>query len=464
VHKFIVFLIFVGLGYLGYVIWQDVEKKRAVPPPATPMPTLTPVATPTPVPSPSPTPEPEARFAPEGVLYVVRRFSEQHDGGVRGFSEGTEVRLLRQEAGYYVVTDGVVEARRPRSWFTREIALARDLREKRVTDQAQLQKRLEEARQTYEQQQNERAARWSAALENIEARRDSAQETAAAAVVTRPGLAPLRIGAWNLEFFGNREDPPRTGEDMQAVADYIKGLDVQALAVCEINGEKPLKELCRLMGPDWKYVIGTSGQLGQKGQIAPGFLWDDTRLEMTGAGELQELKQGALFHRVPVMAGFKCRAGGPDFRMVSVHLKAGRDADDFERRRGELSALRKYLEDLVSKPGEDNDIVVAGDFNHDNSAAEADILTDGAFAAFLTRSNAGRSIIHFNRQIDHVVPLGTFEEIETRSYRIHNKDGMRDPEAWRLTYSDHFPVTAELAAVPDDDPQASLGTEGKRLR
>ncbi len=462
-HKFIVFLIFVGLGYLGYVIWKDVEKKRAVPAAATPVPT--PLPTPTPAPSPSPTPEPEARFAPEGVLFVVKRFSEKHDGGVRGFSEGTEVRLLRQEAGYYVVTDGVIEeVRRPRSWFTRDIALARDLREKRLTNQEQLQKRIEEARQVYEKRENERAARWSAALESIEANRESARETAATAAVARPGLAPLRIGAWNLEFFGNREDPPRTEEDVQAIADYIKGLDVQALAVCEINGEKPLKDLCRSMGPDWKYVIGTSGRLGEKGQIAPGFLWDDSRLEMTGAGELQELKEGQLFHRVPVMAGFKCRAGGPDFRMVAVHLKAGRAAEDFQRREGELTALRTYLEDLVSKPDEDNDIVVAGDFNHDNSAAEADILSDGAFATFLTRSNAGRSIIHFDRQIDHVVPLGTFEEIETRSYRIHNKEGMRDPEAWRRTYSDHFPVTAELAAVPDDDPQASLGVQGKRLR
>jgi hypothetical protein len=285
-----------------------------------------------------------------------------------------------------------------------------------------------------------------------------------AAAVTRPGLAPLRVGAWNLEFFGNREDPPRTEEHLQAVAEYIKGLDVQALAVCEINGEKPLKDLCRRLGPEWKFVIGTSGQLGEKGQIAPGFLWNDTRLEMTGAGELQDLKQGALFHRVPVVAGFKCRAGGPDFRMVAVHLKAGRAADDFERREGELSALRAYLEELVSAPDEDNDILVAGDFNHDNSAAEAGILSDGAFATFLTRNNAGRTIIHFDRQIDHLVPLGTFEEIETRSFKIHNKDGMRDPEAWRVTYSDHFPVTAELAAVPDDDPQAKLGTQGKRLR
>lgn len=459
-HKFIVFLIFVGLGYVGYVLWQDFEKKRQ-PPPVEAAPT--PPPPPTPVPSPSPTPEPEARFAPEGVLFVVQRFSEKFDGGVRGFAEGAEVRLLRQEAGYYVVTDGAVEARRPRSWFTRDLQLARDLRDRRVMDQENLQARLAEERLLFEKQETERAARWSAALEAVEARRQTARDTAAATAVTRPGLAPLRIGAWNLEFFGNREDPPRTDEDMQAVADYIKELDVQALALCEINGSKPLKDLCGRLGPGWKFVIGTSGQLGEKGQIAPGVLWDDTRLELLTAGELHEVKKGNLFHRVPVTAAFRCRAGGPDFRVISVHLKAGRQPEDFERRQGEVAALRAYLGQLVSDPDEDNDIVVLGDFNHCHTAAEADALTDGAFAAFLTKSGAGRSIMHFDRQIDHIVPLGTFEEIESRSFKIHNK-GLREADAWRKTYSDHFPVTVELAAVPDDDPSANFSQQGKRLR
>jgi endonuclease/exonuclease/phosphatase family metal-dependent hydrolase len=460
-RKFIYFLIFLGLGYLGYVIWQDVEKKRTPPPVEVPP---TPVPTPTPAPTPTPTPEPEARYAPEGVLFVVKRFSEMHDGGVRGFSEGMEVRLLRQEAGYNVVTDGVVEARRPRTWFTRDIALARDLRERRLTDQAELQKRLEDERALFEKRENERVSLRSAMLERIDARRREAGTRAAAAAPASSGLAPLRLGSWNIEFFGNRNDPPRTAEDVQAIADHIRSLDVQVLAVCEIDGAKPLQELCGRLGPGWKFVIGTSGLLGEQGQIAPGVLWDDARVELVNAGELSELRQGNLFHRVPVTAAFRCRAGGPDFRVISVHLKAGRQPEDFERRRGELSALRAYLGKLTADPDEDNDVVVLGDFNHCHTAAEAAVLTEGAFASFLTARNAGRSIIHFDRQIDHIVPLGTFEEIQPRTFRIHNKEGLRDPEAWRRTYSDHFAVTAELAAVPDDDPQAKLSQQGKRLR
>lgn len=459
-NKVLIVLILLGLGYLGYEYYR-----RLTPPPEPPAPVATPAPTPTPTPSPTPAPTPVARFAPEGVLYVVKRFSEPHEGGIRGFSPGTEVRLLRQEAGYFVVTDGETEARRPRSWFTRDIQLAEELRaQKALTDQ-QIAERQAREKAAYESAAIERAARWEAALAAVEANRRGARESAQQAAVSRPELKPLRIGAWNLEHFGSRNDPPRTDEDMQAIADYIRDLEVQVLAVCEINGEKPLQDLVKRIGPDWRFVLGTSGRVGQEGQVAPGVLWDDSRVDMLGAGELSELSEqgssGLIFHRAPVVAAFRDRAGGPDFRIVSVHFKAGRTPEDFDRRTAEGKSLRAYLEKLASEEDQDNDIVVLGDFNHDSSAGEADAWTDGGFAKFL--SGRGRSIIHFDRQIDHAVPLGAFEEVKESSFEIHNREGLRDPKKWRNTYSDHFPVTVKLEAAPDDDPASQLGVVGKRL-
>jgi endonuclease/exonuclease/phosphatase family metal-dependent hydrolase len=458
-NKILILLVLLGLGYLGYEYYQ-----RLTPPPEPP----TPVATPTPAPTATPTaePTPVARFAPEGVLYVAKRFSEPHGGGVRGFSPGTEVRLLRQEAGYFVVTDGETEARRPRSWFTRDIQLAEELRaQKALTDQ-QITERQAREKEAYENALRKRAARWEAALESVEVSRQVARESAQVAATTRPELKSLRLGAWNLEHFGSRNDPPRTDEDVQAIADFIRDLDVQVLAVSEINGEKPLGELVKRIGPEWKFVLGTSGQVGQEGQVAPGVLWDDSRVEMLGAGELSELSErgasGLVFHRAPVVATFRDRAGGPDFRVVSVHLKAGRTPEDFDRRTEEGKSLRSYLEQLVSAENQDDDIVVLGDFNHDPSAAEADAWTDGGFAKILT--GRGRSIIHFDRQIDHAVPIGTFEEIRESSFKVHNTEGLRDPGNWRRQYSDHFPVTIELEPLSDDDPTSRIERVGRALR
>ena len=263
-NKILILLVLLGLGYLGYEYYQ-----RLTPPPEPPAPVATPA--PAPTPSPVPTPEPEARFAPEGVLYVVKRFSEPHDGGIRGFSPGTEVRLLRQEAGYFVVTDGETEARRPRSWFTRDIQLAEELRaQKALTDQ-QIAERQAREKETYENAARERAARREAALASVEANRQVARESAQVAATTRPELKPLRLGAWNLERFGSRNDPPRTQEDMQAIADYIRDLGVQVMAVCEINGEDPLEDLTKRIGPGLEICPRHKRTIRPRGAVVTAF-------------------------------------------------------------------------------------------------------------------------------------------------------------------------------------------------
>ena len=169
-NKILILLLLLGLGYLGYEYYQ-----RLTPPPEAPAPVATPP--PTPTPTPAPTPKPEARFAPEGVLYVVKRFSEPHDGGIRGFSPGTEVRLLRQEAGYFVVTDGETEARRPHSWFTRDIQLAEELRaQKALTDQ-QIAERQAREKKVYENAARERAARPESSHRSADRRATGPRET-----------------------------------------------------------------------------------------------------------------------------------------------------------------------------------------------------------------------------------------------------------------------------------------------
>ncbi len=460
--KISLFLVLLFLGVAVLLLWRDIaprtDEKALVPTP-TPVPDLAP--SPSPTATPELTPTPQVRTAPEGVLYVLQRFSESSADGVRGFSPGMEVRLVREEAGYYVVSDGVVESRQPRSSFTRDVEMAEGLRAQKKLSDAEIKRRQAEAQAAHEQRQKESAARWQAAVEA------SARQPAATPAPVRPKLAPLRLGAWNLEAFGHRSDPPRSADDVQAIADFIRGLGVQILALSEINGEKPLKDLCARLGPNWKYAVGTSGILpdGIGARVAPGILWDDTRVELISAGEMSDLRKrtptGPIFHREPVSAGFRDRAGGPDFRVVAVHLKAGRDEDSVSRREAELAGLRDYLESLLADKNEDNDIIVLGDFNLSADEPASEILAGDGFARFL--KGRGRSIIHFNSQIDHIVPLTTFEEIKAGSFEIHN-NGMRNAKEWRERYSDHFPVTVDLQPVPDDDPQAAISSSGRRLR
>lgn len=458
-QRLILLLVLVAAAVAGWFVWQ---RSQQVPPPV-PAPVVQ--ATPMPTPEPTPEPEPTPRIAAEGVLYVTRRFTAPVDGGVHAFMPGQEVKLLRADAGYFIVEENGVQGRAPKSWFTRDMDLADALRENRLAGFEALQNRLAKEREAAEKRAEE--ARTKAAWLGLAKPQATAESKTAPAAAPK---GPLRIGSWNLEHFGNEQERPRTEADLDAIAAYIRDLKVDVLAVAEVNGRKPLEDLCRRVGPAWKCVVGTSGIVGDgpRMQVGVGFMWNDARVEMLGATEFDDLPQRSgglpIFHRQPVSAAFRDRAGGPDFRLVAVHFKAGRETDDNRKRAAEVEALRAYLEALVAKPGEDSDIAVLGDFNHGADFEEARQFTRGGFAEYLGGRSDGTSIVHFNLQIDHIAPLGTFEEVARGSFEIHNKEGLRDREAWQKRYSDHFPVTVELRAVPDDDPKATFSSPGQRLR
>lgn len=451
-------LVLLALLVGGYFAWRHLQ--QAPPPPAPP-----PIVEATPAPTPEAAPEPAAtpRVAPEGVVYVVRRFTVSTARGVHAFTPGREVRFIREEPGYYIVADGDVQGRAPKLWFTRDMDMADALRGQRLGEEEAARRLLEQARkETAEFEARERA--------KAEAFAGALGGKAAAPVpppkpVVTPAAAPsgpLRIGAWNLEFFGSRKDPPRTKEDDQAIADFIRGLGAQALVLTEVDGEAPVRDLCHRIGPTWKSLVGSSKTGGNPAgeEQAVAIIWDDARLDLVSGGELGQLPRRLdglpVFHRLPVTAALRDRAGGPDFRLVGVHFKAGRDPESTRKRSLEMREVRRYLDGLREGKNEDRDVVLLGDFNSGPDFPEASALTEGRLYSYLTKPGGGTTIIHFNRQIDHIVPAGDFAEVLSGTFDIHNRKGLADREAWRNRYSDHFPVTVDVKASPDDDPDAEF--------
>lgn len=153
--KFTAFIVFLLLAGAALFWWLRTPHPKPVVPELVPAPSPAPTPAPTPGPSPTPPPQPAARLAPEGVLYVIKRFSEAAPDGIRGFFQGKEVRLVREEAGYYVVTDGRVEAKRPRSWFTRDLDLAAKLQTEKTLSDNRVQDLMEKERSAYEARQRQ---------------------------------------------------------------------------------------------------------------------------------------------------------------------------------------------------------------------------------------------------------------------------------------------------------------------
>lgn len=279
-----------------------------------------------------------------------------------------------------------------------------------------------------------------------------------------PAAGRLRIGTWNIENLGRRE-PARTDADIAAIASFIRSTGVDVLALEEINGPVPLKRLKAALGAGYEFVLGTTGTF-RGGQISVGFLYKTERVELLEAQELLELpsktEDGAwIFHRKPVVASFRFRETGFDFRAAVVHLKAGRlkEGEQWEqnvtKRVAEVKHLADYLSTLLQREGEDQDLVILGDFNSDPTYPAYQAL--GERFTLLRPKSKHRTIVYFDEQIDHLaISKGLAEEVVPDSLRIWSELYDADPAAWKARYSDHIPVTLDLDASSDRDPDATF--------
>ena len=276
----------------------------------------------------------------------------------------------------------------------------------------------------------------------------------------------VKVGTWNLEFYGadpkfRRDTPPRDDADQERIAERIRALGVAVLAVQEICGAAPLDDLARRIGPTWRPVLGTTGKWTDgRTQQAVGFLYDSAALILVHAEELldfpSEIDGLNVFHRKPVTACFRHRGSGMDFRLVTVHLKAGRKARDLAKRRAEADTLHAWIRKLQADDREDQDIVILGDFNSTYGAEPAELLAREGAMALLAQSTPTPTILWFDDPIDQFAVGRGFDEVVRGSLVAHAVTGEAARLAFRKSCSDHFPCTMVLRGARDDDPTATF--------
>ncbi len=285
----------------------------------------------------------------------------------------------------------------------------------------------------------------------------------------------FRVGTWNLEFLGappnlRTDTPPRDEGDYAAIGRKVVELGVVVLAVQEVNDEASLRKVAAGAGPSWDVVLGTSGSWND-GKTAQhiGFLFDRAAVDLLFAEELLQLPREyegqPIFHRVPVTAAFKHKASGCDFRLVTVHLKAGQKEVDGQKRRGAAIALAKWLGEVRAGADEDPDVVLLGDFNATYGTEPEVEFERSGLLRLLDQAKSTPTIMHFPEPIDQVAGSTGFAELRAGSLAVDNDCDGLSREQWRKIYSDHFPVTAAIAAGGDDDPAATFrrGASGHAL-
>lgn len=270
----------------------------------------------------------------------------------------------------------------------------------------------------------------------------------------------LRIATWNLEHLGKRE-PARKPADLEAIAEFVRTLDAPVIAVQEIRTPEILADVCDRLGPSWDFVLGTTGMFSKTDGIRVGFVFDADRVDLVHAEELRHLPSTSpdgslpIFHRKPVSAVFRSKRGGFDFRAITVHFKAGRGDKNTSKRVHEVEALGEYIETIASGAGEDQDIVVLGDFNHTYGTPPHQKFS-GRGLTYLKAQGRPPTIVHFDDPIDHVaITRGMESDLSEPRLTVHGERAERDKAAWRSTFSDHIPVSFEVHDV-DTDPDATF--------
>jgi endonuclease/exonuclease/phosphatase family metal-dependent hydrolase len=254
--------------------------------------------------------------------------------------------------------------------------------------------------------------------------------------------ATLDIACWNLENF------PAIAATPALVADLITSLDLDLIVVEEIADVAAFDELIARL-PEHEAVLSSHRYTPTSYQKI-GLIYR-TPLVQIGAHELIFTLDDYAFPRpalkVPVTVG------SLTFDVIGLHLKAGGDPSDYERRTAAARSIDAYLRAQVDGGGED-DVVVLGDYNEviDTPTGQGVLGPLLVSDRYRFRSDAAvaageRSFLHGSRVIDHILTTaGLSTEIGAAVAVIPHLD-VQYPN-YEPIVSDHLPVILSIPMPP----------------
>jgi exonuclease III len=185
----------------------------------------------------------------------------------------------------------------------------------------------------------------------------------------------IRLATWNIRWFPDSEiAEDADGTNLRWLACTMAWMNPDVLAVqesrttseAEVAWDNVTDGIAGLIGGDWRVQFNTCGS-GDQQHV--GFLWNASRIDLEEAREVWEFngraddasKPCAGNLRPGFLARFESqRNDGFDFYALSVHQDSGVQFKDFQTRQTALERIDVVASQLV---GEDEDIIILGDFN-----------------------------------------------------------------------------------------------------
>lgn len=323
---------------------------------------------------------------------------------------------------------------------------------------------------------------------------------------------PLTVTSWNIEHLGSEgrgfgggfggsgsnaippgppELPLRTDAQLADIAKFIQddlGSDVLALQEIAINkqrlGRSISTELDKIVkglegsDGDWAYWLPPVESLPEDRRDPhnehPAFLWNRKQVRLLNAFEIdvknQELCGKALFDRKPIVGYFESiredGKRGNDFVLVNVQMASGQGFD--ENHFIAMTIIEFELSrQLALNNITESDRIILGDFNDNPSKLKngkpefSQVLylhmQDKGYTDLVTHDlKASRMNAQLDSLIDHIlVNKGAKQLITQDKATVFRPDAGADPASvlppWRLTFSDHFPLSFQMKVSTDDD-------------
>ena len=249
--------------------------------------------------------------------------------------------------------------------------------------------------------------------------------------------ATLDVATWNLEWF------PKADRTVAVVADLVASLELDLIVFEEIASVAAWDELVARL-PGYQGVLSTHRYTPTSYQKI-GLLY---RADVVTASMEELLFTGDSWAHPRPPLRVRVVAGELTFDVIGVHLKAGGDDSDRDRRAGAVRDLDAYLRAQVDGGGED-EIVLLGDFNATLDPARDDLAEvwpplTGAPDRYAVRTTGlhaadEASFIPSGVLLDHIVTTaGLDAEVGAAAAVIPDLDGQLP--RYEPDVSDHLPV------------------------
>jgi len=270
--------------------------------------------------------------------------------------------------------------------------------------------------------------------------------------------ATLEVATWNVEWFGDPNNGPSDEARQQANVRAViaqSGIDLWALQ--EVSNPAAFQALLDSLGSDYDGVLGQTASLGVTQRLA--FIYRRDVVQRRRVAHILTEFAEAFAFRPPLL--LEATVHLPDTAVVvwfvTLHMKAGGNLDDYNRRREAAQRLKSRLDLLYGN----QPIVVLGDWNdelhgsiisglpspYENFRVDAShyrFLTETLDAAGLPTWCGNSSTCRTGSTLDHVLItdelFGAYEESSTDRFAAL-LEAIPD---YVFSTSDHLPVYARF--------------------